>query len=239
MFKLLVLLTLTYSFNSFAFLDGCAKDIFKVGASLDSAVFNANRDGKELDLVSDQGLGIRLHWIVFCPESGVETTPYFYFRNYSFKSNSDFQEPPSDIESFTLGVDFSKRISFLGSKFDLILGLATREETIIAGASELYKRNYDNTIVTIVTIGFQKGLYSFKKAKGSFKFVAGALFADQNSVDTGFTTRISTDLLMRLSQKYSLVFDLFLDYYDQKDRQDNIEFSRTEIGLASNFLFRF
>ena len=58
MFKLVALFFLTFSMNSFAFLDGCAKDIFKVGASFDSAIFNADRDGDELDLVSDEDLDL-------------------------------------------------------------------------------------------------------------------------------------------------------------------------------------
>lgn len=240
MFKVIGLLFFTILINSnvHAFMNGCAKDIFKVGASLDSAVYQAQRDSKELELVTDSGLGIYLNWIVYCPTSEWEISPYFYFRNYEFDKSEDFKDPDPE-ESFTVGVDFAKRVSLLGLEFDGIIGIASREDIILGSDNgEIRKMDINNTILTF---GFKKQLNKLFGAHLGIKAQFGLLFPDEDSVDTGFTTRLSTDLHYKLAKKYALVFDLFFDHYDQELSDGNLDlkFSRRELGLGSFFLFRF
>jgi hypothetical protein len=224
------------SSSAHAFMNGCAKDIFKVGASFDSLVVNAERESKELDLVSKEGLSIYFNWIIFCPKSGIEISPYFYSRNYTFESNDDF-ENPEDIESFTIGIDFSKTLSLFGFKFDGIIGVGYREDIILGFENgEIRQRDFDNTLLTF---GIRKDLYTLFGAKGSLKAHMGLLFADDDRVDTGFTARASTDLHFKLAKKYALILDLFYDYYDQEEKDSDLRFSRKELGLGSHFLFRF
>jgi hypothetical protein len=230
------LITLVFPLQSHAFMDGCAKDIFKVGASFDSAVYSAEEDSKELDLVSDQGLGIYLNWIIYCPESGIEISPYFQFRNYAFEESDDFGKQ-EDIESFTIGFDIAKRTSIFGFEFDTILGLGNREDIIInVENGQPRKHDLKNNLITI---GLRKELYKLFGARGGVKAHIGALFPDDDRVETGYTSRISTDLHYKLAKKYALILDLFYDYYDQDVKDSDLRFSRKEIGLGGYFLFRF
>jgi hypothetical protein len=236
-YSLFLLVTLLYiPLNSYAFMEGCAKDIFKVGASLDSGVFSGERDGKNLDLVSEQGLGIYLNWIVYCPDSELEISPYFYFRNYSFEKSEDFGDA-EDIELFTVGVEFAKSFSLFGSKFDAILGIGSREDIILGfDNDQIRKRDIDNNLITI---GFRKSLFNLFGASGGFKAHVGVLLPGDDDIGTGFTSRVSTDLHYKLAKKYALVLDLFYDYYDQEEKNADVEFSRKELGLGGHFLFRF
>ncbi len=230
MFKIIFLISLI----SFSAQADCIKDVFKVGAGFDSFVLNGQRGSDELDIVSDSGLSIRGNWIIYCPDSGIEISPYVYMRNYSFSEFDDGGEI-DDYNSFSIGSTFLKAYSF----GDLFIDLFQREELGVGAknndSSELTDVTYDN-IGILGGYGFN--YYKGEKMRLDARAAAGILISGDDDFDTGFVLKASTDLLYKLNSKFSLIFDLYLEIYDQENTYVDLDITRQEFGLNSSLLFR-
>jgi len=229
MFKVLIFLLLIGS----SVQASCIKDVFKVGAGFDSLILSGERGSDNLDLVSDSGLSLRFNWIVYCPDSGLEISPYFYFRNYTFSKFDDGGEV-EEFNSASIGSTFLKTYSF----GDLFFDIFTREEIGVGqgeGIEDITDVYYDNLGVL--------GGYGFNYYKGGSsrmdaKAAAGILIPSEDQFDTGFVVKLSTDFLYKISKKLSLVFDIYLEHYEQNNSNIDLYLSREEFGINSSIIFR-
>ncbi len=236
--RLLLVSSLLLSLNSYAFMDSCVKDIFKVGLGFDSGVYDIERDEEDVTLSSESGISSRINWIIFCPQSGIEISPYIYSRNYSFDNSGELSGAPDEIDSFTIGVEFSKEMMVFGKRISAILDIGSREDFSIYRDyhnDEVHKQSVDNTMLMV---GLKSNIYSSSRTFVSLSAKMGMLFSEEGDIDDGFTSRLSSEVLYKLSKKYSLMFDFFYDYYDQRSDQADAEISRKELGVTTYFMFR-
>lgn len=229
---------LMFKFFFFIFLSlnmasaNCIKDVFKVGAGFDSLVYNGERGPDELDIVSDSGVSLRAHWIIFCPSSGLEISPYIYMRNYTFSEFDDGGEV-DDFNSFSIGSTLLKGFNF----GDLFIDIYQREELGIGarGDDDLTDVKYDNLGVLG---GYGFNYYKGARSRFDAKFAMGALFSSDDQFDTGFVAKVSTDFLYKISSKFSLIFDVYYELYKQENTKLDLDIRREEFGVNSSVLFR-
>lgn len=222
-----------FSFNTYS---KCYSNIYSAGVSLDSLVYELERDnGASAEIVSTQGVGVLVGNIILCPRKKYELNPYLRIRQFELdKSESALENLSNEVTLPSVGI---KGRYFYKPKFEIVADLEIRDEFSVFNddaTQEIFDQKYYNLKSLI------GGRYFIKSNKSedytaSARF--GALIPLDNSIDLGYNLELDLEYFRRINKMYSIRADLFYSRYNQEI--DDTLIIRNEVGIRYNYVFRY
>lgn len=228
------LITLTFIFISSAYAK-CLTDIYSVGASGDSLAFESQRNGENVKIASDYGLGFKIGQIIFCPKEKLELNPYIRGRFFQFAQNTN---PAIDIErsNFLLSLGLDTRLMRTKS-FEWLADIEMRQEYYL---TELDGKAVNDKYLNLkMALGLRATLFSDAKADYNIVLKYGGLIpiSDRGAVSTGSVYEIDLEYFKRMAKNYSIRADLYFSELNQSI--SDIGTQRLELGARLNYIFRY
>jgi hypothetical protein len=214
----------------------CFSDIYSVGLSADSGVYDITQNAPGKAQVSTEGgLGIYLGKIFLCPSQRYELYPYFRLRQFSLsRPSSEFDQLPERITLPSLG---AKARYFWQQNWEIVLDLELRDEY------RFYNDTFNGTILgeAYLNLKFVAGARYFFHSTKTEDYTAaiklGPLFGISSSIGGGQSIEFDFEYFRRLSQKHSVRADLYYSTYSQD--MDQVTMGRNELGARFNYIFRY
>lgn len=217
----------------------CLMDIGKVGVSLQSYAYEAENQGLNLDIPTDNAYSVDGQWIIFCSDLGLEF---------------DFGIDYSKLKFLDLGMDKSESVNILSmnvratrafkkyKKLSIILDFGLIDEfDFLRVGEEHSERTFMNRAFGV---GFSYDLYATKDYSLNSRFIFGLLFPeDESGYDTSTYNSIELSLLYKLFIMKSI--EITGEYkrskhvLDDEFFQKKYEGTSTSLSLVSSLLFRF
>lgn len=221
----------------------CLRDIWSVGASLDSVVYKGKRTDTDLaELGTENAYGIKGAWVNYCPTSKVEYSVYTRLRILNFGANTKKQAFAGVRDSVTLpsfGLEAKKGMKFGNQVFDLIADIEVRNELGLISDlvnNFLYDAKYWNLKAMA---GIRYYVWQDNKRDLTTTFKAGPLApisSNDEHTNLGWLYGGSLEYFQKMGRKASLRLDLYYDFYKQD--YANLEMLRQELGMRANIVFR-
>ncbi len=233
LFMKILILLLILPFNSLY--ARCLSDIFSVGVSGDSLLFESQKNGEKVKVASDYGLGFRAGKIIYCPDQKLEFNPYLRGRFFQFADNTN---PNVNIEKtnflFSLGLD-TRLVK--NRRFEWLSDVEMRQEYFLKDSNGLAVN--DKYLNLKAALGLRATLFRDSRADYNIVFKYGGLVpvTERDSVKIGTVYELDLEYFKRMAKDYSIRADVFLSGLDQKISDTTTQ--RTELGTRLNYIFRY
>lgn len=216
----------------------CLTDIYSAGVSFDSLVYKIEETSSDYaTLSSKSGYGVKLAWFQYCPDSKLEMSEYIRLRTFELDiTDPVFSGLDKDISLLSFG--FEARY-FFKDKTELIGEVEAREDL---GFDYDYRTNsiYDSPYMNLKVAGGARYYIKSNKTEDyalSTKLGFMTPLTDTDKADSGYVIDVDLEYFRRIAARYSIRADLYYSFY--KQNFDDVDFSRHELGVRANYVFRY